>query len=255
MPLYNDEAIVLRHWDLGESDRIVSFFGKKCGRIRVVAKGAKKLKSRFMGRIEQFHKVKIVYFGKEQARLFKLSGIDLLENNSALSSDTGRYVRACYFAEMLEAGLKEGDPNSEAFEIAEKILKLFSSGKTGGSLEWMTRFFDVKFLSALGYRPSLERCLSCKGEFALNSRPSFDTEGGGMVCQSCKTKKSYENRVMIPMSLGAVRFLAKIVSTGIDKAERLKPSQSILGEITMSITAFRDSKLQRVFKSERFFDI
>jgi len=255
MPLYNDEAVVLRHWDLGESDKIVSFFGKKGGRLRVVAKGAKKIKSRFMGRLEPFHKVNIVYFGKEHTQLFKLSAIELLENNSALSSDTGRYARACYFAEMLEAGLREGDPNSEVFDIAEKIFHRFSSGQVGESSEWLTRFFDIKILSALGYRPSLDRCLSCGGEFVLNSRPFFDTDGGGVVCPSCKTKKRYENRVMIPMSLGSVKFLSKIVSTEIDKAERLKPSRLIMEEITLAIRAYRDSKLQKVFKSERFFDI
>ncbi len=248
MPLYNDTALVLRHYDLAESDRIVSFFGRRYGRIRVVAKGAKKLKSRFAGRLEPFHSLDIVFFGKENANLVKLSSVEMSTSRTGISADLEKFYHASYMVEMVEAGLREGDPNLTAFDLVAKGLSWLERQTGSKDLEWVTRFFDLKFLSALGYRPMLERCLLCKKEWSGDTDPFFDPLAGGLLCRRCSDKKTG----FIPLSKGAAKFLGKILITDFEMAERLKPSQSLLEEISRSILAFRNARLQKVFKTERF---
>lgn len=251
MPLYRDEALILRTYDLGESDRIVSFFGRRYGRVRVVAKGAKKLKSRFAGRLEPFQKVDIVFFGRENASLFKLSSVEISYPLTALSSDLEKFFRAYYLIEMVQLGLREGDPNRTAFDAVEKTLVWFDRQRSPQDFEWITRFFDIKFLSAMGYRPTLECCISCRKELPEKGQPSFDADRGGLLCPSCGRNK----RDLMPISMGSAKFLAKILETGFEKAERLKPSQALLEEISRVIIAFRNSRLQAVFKTERYLNI
>jgi len=251
MPRYNDEALVLRNWDYGESDRIVSLFCRNFGKVRVIAKGAKKMKSRFLGRLEPFQTVKVSYFGKEQSHLFMLSSIELTGSNLNFISNLDKYSRACYLVEMAETGLKDGDPNRLAFDTVVRTLRWISENENSRGYEWITRFFDVRFLSALGYRPTLDSCVTCAKKFELNSKAYFNPEGGGLSCERCSKKAEF----VIPISLGSAKFLEKILSGGFDMAARLKPSPVMIDEIEKSITAFRNSRLQKVFKTERYFDI
>ncbi len=249
MPLFNDEAITLRHFDLGEADRIVSFFGKKHGKVRIVAKGCRKLKNRFAGRLEPFHTVDIVYFGREHTSLFKLSSVDMKDMRPAAGENLERHPRACYVAELMEAGLREGDPNPKAWMAAEATLNLLMKETRAAELDWIVRFFDVKFLSHIGYTPTLDRCVACRGPLPDMPQTLFDAEKGGLTCPRCKHKSNG----LIPLSAGAAKFLAKILTTTFGDAARLKPSPQILGEIVRCITAFRNQRLHAKFNSEKFF--
>lgn len=248
MPLYSDEALTLRHFDFGEADRIVSFFSRRHGKIRVVAKGARKLKSRFAGRLEPFHTVDIDYFGREHAQLFKLSGAEISRARSGLCDDFERYSRACYLIEMVELGLKEGDANPKAYLAAEAALGLIEKESRPRELDWIIRFFDVKFLSHIGYTPALDRCIACRAAPKEGAPAAFDVERGGLLCPACRRG----GRTTVPLSAGAAKFLSRIQTTEFSKAQRLKPSPALLEEIVRTIGAFRNSRLGKI-NSERFF--
>ncbi len=247
MPLYKDEAIILRHYDLGDADRIISFFARRYGRMRAVAKGSRKLKSRFAGRLEPFHVISITFFGRENAELFKLSGAEIIRAHPSLSDNLEKFYRACYLNEAVETGLREGDPNGAAFHAVAQTLQRLADSSSPMEREWITRFFDVKFLSALGYRPSMGHCAVCRKEWPGNGNPVFDPARGGLVCRACGGK---QNNV-ISLSSGAVKFLNRITSTGFDKAARLKPSPQLMDEISRTVIAFRNARLQTVFRTEQ----
>ncbi len=249
MPLFSDEAITLRHYDFGEADRIVSFFGRRFGKVRIVAKGCRKLKSRFAGRLEPFHTVDIVYFGRENANLFKLSSVDMKEMRPGAGDNLERYARACYLAELLEAGLREGDPNPKAWAAAEAALGLVMRETRPAELDWIVRFFEVKFMALLGYTPTLDRCVACRGPLDAGAQMLFDAEKGGLTCQRCK----HRSGGLIPLSAGAAKFLGKILTTGFAEAARLKPSPALLAEIARCIGAFRAQRLTAKINSEKFF--
>jgi len=252
VPLFSDEALTLRHFDFGEADRIVSFLCRRRGKIRVVAKSARRLKSRFSGRLEPFHSVGIVYFGKENTTLFKLSSVDMNKARSGISENIDKFTRACYLTEVIENGLKDHDPNPAAFDAAVSAFGLINRESDTRQLDLIVRFFDLKFLGSIGYRPTFDACARCKKPLPEGGvSPFFSVEKGGLLCTACKP--SPQN--LVALSAGAAKFLAKMTSMGFDKINRLKPSATLFNEISKSIVAFRNSRLQAVINSERFFTI
>ncbi|MEE8483153.1 MAG: DNA repair protein RecO [Nitrospinota bacterium] len=252
MPVFRDEAITLRHINFAEADRIVSFFSKKRGILKAIAKGARKLKSRFAGRLEPFHHVEIVYFGKENTTLFNLNSVEFGNARKNIASDLGKYNRACYLTEMIASGLREGDANPSAFEAANAAFELLDGETSPLALDWIVRFFDLKFLASIGYRPTLDVCVSCRKPILQNggdTEAAFDVNKGGLVCPACRPK----SKSALVMSAGSAKFMGRIANTAFDKAKRLKPSARMMEEISRSIIAFRNSRLHATIKSERFF--
>ena len=249
MPLYRDKAVTLRRYELGESSLIVSLFTRNRGKIKVVARGAKNLKSPFAGRLEPFNTVDVVYYGKENVSLYRLTSIDVSSARVSIAEDLDKFSRACYLAEVLEAGVKEQDPNRAVFETADTALEMIASESNRQSLDLIVRLFDVKFLEHIGYRPTLTRCVSCRGALPDRQPAAFDVGKGGLVCAKCRPKSSEA----IALSAGAAKFMAKMADSGFDRIGRLKPSAALMGEISGSIAAFRNSRLQSFIKSERFF--
>ncbi len=249
MPLFRDRAITLRRFDLGESSVIVSFFCRERGKIKGVAKGAKKLKSVFAGRMEPFHSVEIVYYGKEHTELYRLRSVDMATARVSIAEDLEKFSRACYMAELIEAGMKEHDPNAAVYDAAESAFEMLASESDIRKLDFIVRFFDLKFLTHIGYRPMLENCVRCSGALPDRQPAAFDTAKGGLVCPKCRPK----SRETVTISAGSAKFLAKMAETGFDRINRLGVTEKIIGEISGVITAFRNSRLQRQIKSERFF--
>jgi DNA repair protein RecO (recombination protein O) len=248
MPLYRDEALTLRRFDLGESSVIVSFFSRGRGRMRAVAKGAKKLKSVFAGRLEPFNSVELVYYGKENSSLYRLRSVDILSARSSIAENLEKFSRACYVAELLEAGFKEHDPNRAAFETAAAAFNMIASESNRQKLDLIVRFFDLKFLAHIGYRPTLDRCVSCRGPLPEKQPRAFDAAKGGMICPGCRPKYSEA----VTMSAGSAKFLARMAVTGFGRINRLRPSDTVLKELGGFLAAFRNSRLQTRIKSERF---
>lgn len=249
MPLFRDRAITLRRFDLGESSVIVSFFSRDHGRIKGVAKGAKKLKSVFSGRMEPFHSVELGYYGKEHTDLYRLRSVDIVTARVSIAEDLEKFSRACYVAELIEAGMKEHDPNVAVYDTAESAFEMLASESDIKKLDFIVRFFDLKFLSHIGYRPMLENCVRCRGALPDSRPAAFDTEKGGLVCPKCRPKSTEA----VPISAGAAKFLAKMADTGFDRINRLGVTEKVISEIGSVLTAFRNSRLQKQIKSERFF--
>jgi len=249
MPLFRDKAITLHRFDLGESSVIVSFFCRERGRIKGVAKGAKKLKSVFAGRMEPFHSVEVVYYGKEHTDLYRLRSVDIATARVSIAEDLEKFSRACYLAELIEAGMREHDPNIAAYDTAEFAFGMLAMESNPKKLDFIVRYFDLKFLSHIGYRPTLENCVACRGELPDRQPAAFDTARGGLICPSCRPKSGET----ISISAGSAKFLAKMAVTGFDRINRLGVTEKVMEEISSVITAFRNSRLQRQIKSERFF--
>ena len=239
----------MHRFDLGESSVIVSFFCRNHGRIKGVAKGAKKLKSVFAGRMEPFHSVEVGYYGKEHTELYRLRSIDIVTARSSIAEDLEKFSRACYMSELIAAGMKEHDPNIALYDLAESAFNMLAMESSVKKLDFIVRFFDLKFLSHIGYRPTLEHCVRCSSALPDRQQVGFDTAKGGLVCPKCRPKSSDT----VPISAGTAKFLAKMVDTGFDRIHRLGVTENVVSEITAVLTAFRNSRLQTQIKSERFF--
>ncbi len=173
MGLYRDEGIVLRTHKLGESDRIVSVFTRQRGKVRAVAKGVRKTKSRFGARVEPpTHVALQLYEGRE---LDTITQVETIDHFRAIRDDLDRLTGAVSMLEAVDQLGLEGEPNQPLYQMLLGALRALAAHQ--GPL--VVPAFFLKVLSLEGYRPMVDACVECGAEDDL---VSFDLESGGTRC-------------------------------------------------------------------------
>ena len=182
--IYKDEGIVLKTIKLGEADRIVTLFTRDNGKVRAVAKGIRKTKSRFGGRLEPFTRVAlIVYRGRN---LDTITSADILTSFRVVREDYARLTAAATLAEIVEKITPEDERSFSVFALLNGGLEALAVH--GPST--VVPAFLLKLLSLSGYHPQLTSCAGC-GE--RGSLQAFSPASGGAVCESCarEDRKSF----------------------------------------------------------------
>ena len=173
--LYKDEGVVLKTIKLGEADRIVTIFTQYNGKVRAVAKGVRKTKSRFGGRLEPFTQVQLlIYRGRE---LDTITGADIVAPFKGVRTDFGRVTAAAAIAELVEKIMPERE---RALPVYDLLLGALESVAQGA--ENVVPAFLVKLLSLAGFHPQLSVCAGCGGAGGLEG---FSPALGGVVCRKC----------------------------------------------------------------------
>jgi DNA repair protein RecO (recombination protein O) len=181
MPLYTADALVLRTYKLGESDRIVVFLTEDRGKKRGVAKGARRPRSKFVGALEPLTQVRVAYFEKERRELV---GLNYAEPScSPLSARPEALGHIGYFAELLDEWAQENDPNERLYRLGASLIDALAAG---GEVELLARYFEFWLLRLQGVYPSLSRCHRCGS--------SLETAGGArllagedvFLCPACR---------------------------------------------------------------------
>jgi len=174
---YSDEGVVLRTMRLGEADRIVTLATPGHGKVRAVAKGIRKTKSRLAGRLEPITHVTIMCWrGRE---LDVVSQVEAIEHFKAIRGDLERVPVAMTMLEVVDNVALERHPMSEMFRMLVGALRALDerlSPALLGSFLW-------KLLALEGVGPSLEQCAGCGSETEL---VAFDPGEGGFLCRSCR---------------------------------------------------------------------
>jgi DNA repair protein RecO (recombination protein O) len=159
MPLYSDDALILRTYKLGEADRIVVFLTRDRGKKRGVAKGARRQKSNFVGALEPLTQARVAYFEKEQRELVNLNYSE--PGRSALSNGTIEALGcAAYFAELIDEWAAESHEDERLYRLGASMVDALASGVPP---EALSRYFEYWLLSLQGVYPAtavLQRKLS-----------------------------------------------------------------------------------------------
>lgn len=174
--LYRDEAVVLRTMKLGEADRIVTLFTRAHGKIRAVAKGVRKTKSRFGGRLEPFTRAHfMLYRGRD---LDIVTAVEIIDSNKAVRDDYVRLTGAASLVELVEKITPDRERAFSTYALLVGGLQALSEDR-GGTV---VPAFLVKLLSICGYHPQLSVCAGCGEAEALSG---FSAPLGGALCKSC----------------------------------------------------------------------
>ncbi len=175
--LYKDEGVVLRTIKLGEADRIVTLFMRENGKVRAVAKGIRKTKSRFGGRLEPFTRADLMlYRGRKD--LDTITAVDVIEPFRGLRADYERVMAANALAEMVE----KITPDRERAFPTYALLVGGLDALAGGRGDSVVPAFLIKLLSICGFHPQLRTCAGCGDGADLGG---FSPALGGVVCGSC----------------------------------------------------------------------
>jgi DNA repair protein RecO (recombination protein O) len=174
MPLYKTEAIVIRRTNLGEADRVVTLFTRDHGKLAVVAKGARKPKSRFAGRLELFTHLRLLLaVGRT---LDVVSQVEVIDAFAFLRRDLTRLGYASLVAEVVDRATAEREPAPALFRLVRKTLELVRDHDSEVAALW----FISHLLVTIGYGPNLNQCVICGR--ALRGTAPFSHALGGMLC-------------------------------------------------------------------------
>jgi DNA repair protein RecO (recombination protein O) len=184
MGLVETDAIVLKNYSLSESDKIVLFLTQKNGLIRGVAKGARKLNSRFGSGLEPLTVVSLAYFEKEQRELVSINSVELRTSYFSKISDYSTLKRFSYLIELLTEFL----PPNDSDEILFRMTKACMQAAESTNLDFITIYFEVWLLKQSGYFPNLSKCFNCNKEFSASDN-QFYTNTFEIICFNCQNKK------------------------------------------------------------------
>jgi DNA repair protein RecO (recombination protein O) len=171
--LYRDQGIVLRTYKLGEADRIVSFMTERHGKVRAVAKGVRKTKSKFGARLEPPTHVSLqLYEGRELDIVTQAESIDHFRT---IREDLDRLTRAVTMLEAVDQLSLEREPNPELYKMLLGGLKAIADRNSA----LLVAGFHWKLLALEGFRPVVEHCAVCERTDGL---VAFDPDVGGLLC-------------------------------------------------------------------------
>jgi len=219
MSLYRDTGVVLRTYRLGEADRIVVLMTAQHGKVRAVAKGVRKAKSRFGGRLEPIsHASLLLYEGRQ---LDVISQAESIDHFRAIRDDLDRLTRAMALLEVVDQVAQEREPDVRLYQMLVGALRALAAH----AAPLLVPAFYWKVLANEGVRPELDSCLSCGSAEVL---VAFDVGEGGALCRTCRrgTAVSSEALVLLRRVLGGdlVGALAEGPSRATHEVGRLATS-------------------------------
>jgi DNA repair protein RecO (recombination protein O) len=195
MGLYRENAIVLRTIKLGEADKIVSLVTERRGKVRAVAKGVRKTKSRFGARLEPLTHVSLQLY--EGRNLDTITQAETIDHFRTIREDLDRFSRATALLEAVDAVVQEGEDDHRVHQMLLGALRTLDAQPA----PLVVPAFFWKLLAHLGFRPMVDACAGCGGTESL---VAFDLVEGGVLCRSCArgTRISPEALALLRRILG-----------------------------------------------------
>lgn len=216
MRLIETEALVLKTYNLAEADKIVLLLTRDHGIVRGVAKGAKRLKSRFGSSLEPFTVVRASYFQKETLELVSIQKLELVGSYFSVASDPNFLQKFSYLIEILIDSLPPQDPSETLYRMTRACLN--AAVETPAALETIGFYFEVWLLRLTGYLPQWSSCSICGREFSENETAGVGTDQK-LVCGKCRRLSSMV--AIGPAERGALFDALKLSPTDFVARERL----------------------------------
>jgi DNA repair protein RecO (recombination protein O) len=236
MPLYRDTGVVLRTYKLGEADRIVVILCAERGKIRAVAKGVRKTKSRFGGRLEPLNHVALqLYEGRE---LDIVSQVETIDSVAPLMTDLDRLTQGVALLEAVDQLTPDREPVPHIYRMLVGALRTLEAKHA----PLVVPAFFWKLLKSEGVRPQLEQCVSC-GE--TENLVAFDMNEGGVLCRQCRRGTA--------ISPEALHLMRMILGGGLNEALE-RDFSSEVSEVTHLATAALEHHIERRLKAVGMFE-
>jgi DNA repair protein RecO (recombination protein O) len=208
-------GIVLRSLDYGESDRIVTFATSDFGKLKGIAKGARRSKKRFVNTLEALSCSEVIFSRKGHDSLALIESCHIVDHYPAIRENLDKTLTASSMLELVDQFMHEGKGYDGIFETLQGFLNLLAEGTK--IREGLHAFFAVRVLGIAGYAPVLDRCILCNVPLTGDNAYRFSPVKGGVMCRSC----GKDHPEGLPVSLGTIRTLLLSRDLGLDKLGRL----------------------------------
>jgi DNA repair protein RecO (recombination protein O) len=211
MSLQKTQAIVLKSQRQGETSKILTVYTRAFGKIKIIAKGARSVRSRFGGSLEPLNYIAMVFYEKETRELQFLSQADIIETFPKINQDlqkTALAMAACELLNQLEVGVA---PNPLLFRLLLETLRgINNSDKRPHNC---FRVFQVRLLEIFGFKPNLTSCLKCGSQ--KQDEVLFDVGRGGYICAECQ-KSTATGTIICKEAINALRAFQRTPFTNLN---------------------------------------
>jgi DNA repair protein RecO (recombination protein O) len=236
--LASAEVILLDVYDLHENDRIVTMLSSRHGKVRGVARGARRKYSRFAGALQPLAKAKVTWYQKEGKDLARISGVELIRPAYRMQSDLEGILLGGYLAGHVLEFAQENDPSERLYRLLDSTLEAVLAGVDRGLA---ARYFESWALRLAGIFPPPVECPECGRPLACGA--VLGAAGDALLCSTCGTGRR--------VSKGAVEFLMRIGRQNLPTVAGEPPAPSVLREIEDLTSTVRRSFLPHELKSYR----
>ena len=236
--LCSSEAVVLRNYPLRESDLIAVLYTRNFGRVSGVARGARRGRSRFAGKLEPLSWSEIVFFGKKNAELVTIDSADLIDSFSQRTRDYRCLLQLGFLAELLADTTPEREPSDAVFRLTLLVLPHLTQPATADLAQL---YFEVWYLKLAGLYPAHRYCHSCQIPLDEGS-PVFIGNGRNLfVCGRCGSGSN--------ISASALSLLDLIGHTHLTDIFRLSFSREAVTELRKITESLLQQSFERAFRS------
>jgi len=241
---YQTEAIIIKKIKLGEADRILTLYTPYLGKIRAVAKGVRRPKSKMAGHLELLtHSLVSLARGRN---LDTITGSQTINSFLPLKSDLKLTSCGLYATELVDQFTADHIENRPLFQL---LLETMHRLCRGGDNELVLRYFELHLLNQVGYRPQLQQCVSCHQPLEPTTN-SFCPGAGGMLCPSCCQTQPLTR----PVSVNALKVLRLLQSSDYDTVVKLKMDSELSHQLEMVMRDYLRYLLEREVKSAAWLD-
>jgi DNA repair protein RecO (recombination protein O) len=235
MPLRETEAIVLRTYRLSEADKIVSLFTRQLGRLRAVAQGALRPKSRYGGTLEPLSYVRLWVFERENRDLLHLNAVEIIESFFDMQKDYRVQLSAQYLSEVAERLLPEREVNERVFRLLLAVLRAL---KTSGEVSRPLLYFDYWMVRLGGFLPDFKLCSACGR--ALGEAGGHYAQGSeSLFCRDCKPQGSQR------VSSATLDMVSAACHTPLDKWQTQEKAPAGCREARLFLEEILENHLER----------
>lgn len=236
-------AVVLRHKDWGEADRLLTLYTREEGKVKAVAKGARKITSRKAGHLQPFTQVSL-----QLARGRDLLIITQAETVNAflgIGADLSKTGYASYVIELLDRFTYDEDGgHSSTFNL---IVETFGRIEKEEDAWYAVRYYEMRLLDYVGFRPRLFECANC-GREVLPEDQYFSFQAGGAVCPRCGDGLNNISRI----SLEALKYLRHFQRSTYREASRANPAPEVKKETEILMQGYFTYLLERELNTPGF---
>ena len=240
---YRTEAIILKQMSIGDADRILTFITPGMGKLRAVAKGVRRVRSKLAGHVEVLNHVRLSL--AQGRNLDVVSQADSIHGFRGIRDNLDALSRALYFADLVDNFTVE---ESRVHSVYSLLLESLGWLEKDEFHELTPRYFEMKLLACSGYLPEMYKCVHCRSEL-MPADHLFSVALGGIICPNCQLLSQSQ---LVPVSLNAVKVLRHLQREEYPKAVQLKMSPALAGELERILRANINHLLEREVKSASF---
>jgi len=240
-------AIIMRTKVFGESDILVTFFTPDEGRLKGVAKGARRSAKRFVNCLNSFSLVNLEYGTKTGRDLSFLHSGRLINGYPGLRADFATLSKASYMVELTEILFPWGVADPRMFELLKTVFEVLSEGER---LDLMPTLFEVRAMAFGGYGINLEKCCLCGRQYRGQGRAVFKCEKGGIACLKCQQ----ESALCPGLNPETVKMIRLMRSRSLPALWTLTLNEEVLKEIKPVLRLHREYHLGQRLKTAFYLE-